>query len=125
MDTSVWLEFLKAGKASVRAEMNLLRSRGEVAMVGVVMAELLQGAQSQQELEQLTDWLTALPYLAETEETWARAGNLSFQLRRRGAAGSLLDLLIAALAIEHGCEVYTADEHFRRIPGVKLYKAGG
>ncbi len=121
VDTSVWLEFLKKGSPSVISEMNLLRAKGEVAVVGVVMAELLQGVRDQKEMAQFTDWLTALPYLGETQATWARVGGLSFQLRQRGLILSLLDLVIAALALEHGCAVYTMDEHFRRIPGLKLH----
>ena len=121
VDTSVWLQFLKAGVPSVRAEMDALRARGEVAVVGVVMAELLQGSRSQQELEQFTEWLTALPYLAESQHTWAMVGNLSYQLHRNGTPIPMLDLLIGTLALEYDCAVYTLDEHFRRIPGLEIY----
>lgn len=123
VDTSVWLQFLKVGDPQVRNEMNVLRAKGEVTVVGVVLAEILQGARNQQELEQLANWLTALPYLAETQETWAWVGSLSFQLRQRGAALPMMDLLIASLAIEHNCEVYTLDEHFQRVPGLCLHEA--
>ncbi len=124
VDTSVWLQFLKSGEAAVRSEMNLLRAQDEIAMVGVVMAELLQGARSQAELEQLSGWLTALPYVAETQETWLRVGSLSFQLSRRGIAVPMPDLLIAALAVQHGHDLYTLDEHFQRMPGLKRYQPG-
>ncbi len=92
-------------------------------MAGPVLAEVLQGARSQQEYEQLYLRLTSLPYLDDTAETWARAGALSYELRLRGLAVNLVDLLIAALAMDHGHQVYTLDEHFRRIPGVELYSA--
>lgn len=124
VDTSVWLQFLKVGDPQVRNEMNVLRAKGEITVVGVVLAEILQGARSQQELEQLANWLTPLPYLAETQETWAWVGSLSFQLRQRGAALPMMDLLIASLAIEHNCEVYTLDEHFQRVPGLRLHQPG-
>ena len=123
VDTSVWLQFLKAGIPSVRTEMNLLRARGEIVMVGVVLAELLQGVRNQKELEQLADWFSPLPYLAETRDTWTRVGRLSYELRRRGAAVSLSDLVIAVLALEHDASIFTLDEHFQRIPGLKLHKA--
>jgi len=124
VDTSVWIQFFRvAGSREHLTVAELVRHR-EVAMVGVVLAELLQGARSQQELEELTRWLTALPYLAETQQTWARVGRLSFLLRQRGAGVPMLDLVIAALALEHGCQVYTRDEHFQRVPGVKLYAPG-
>ncbi len=124
VDTSIWLQFLKAVDPSVRIEMDLLRAKNDIAMVGIVLAEILQGSRSQQELEQLTDWLKALPYLDETQETWTKVGSLSFQLRRHGVTVPMADLLIAALAIEQDCQVYTLDEHFQRVPGLSLYEAG-
>ena len=124
VDTSVWIQFLKSGTPSVKAEMDDLRAKGEVAIVGVVIAELLQGSRSQQELEEFSEWLTALPYLSETRDTWAMVGRLSYQLRRLGTPVPLLDIVIGALALEHDCTVYTQDEHFRQIPGVQLHQAG-
>ena len=31
------------------------------------------------------------------------------------------DLIIAALAIEKSCRVYSLDTHFKKIPGLHLY----
>ncbi len=121
VDTSVWVQFFRArGSPEHRALDSLLAKRG-VMMVGPVLAEILQGARSQQEYADLHLQLSELPYIDETQETWARVGFLSSELRQRGLPVALLDLLIAALAIEHGHQVYTLDEHFQRIPGVDLY----
>jgi predicted nucleic acid-binding protein len=64
---------------------------------------------------------SALPYLEATSSTWIRMGDLSAQLLRKEVALPLSDLLIAVLAIEHGCRVYSLDTHFKKIPGVTLY----
>ncbi len=93
-------------------------------MVGVVLAELLQGARSREEFEELLATLGALPYVAEGPRTWMNVGDLSYGLRRRGLTVGIVDALIATLAIEHGHQVYTLDEHFQRIPGVKLHVPG-
>ncbi len=38
-----------------------------------------------------------------------------------GAQGNLIpDVYLAALAIEHGCEIVTADKDFKRFPGVRV-----
>lgn len=124
VDTSIWLQFLRGRDPVVKAEMDRLRASGDMAMAGVVMAELLQGASSQQEFDLLSEGLGTLPFLIEAKDTWIRVGRLSFQLRRTGTPVSLADLLIAALAEEHGCSIYTLDEHFQRIPGLKLHEAG-
>ncbi len=40
--------------------------------------------------------------------------------RTAGASGKLVpDVVLAALAVEHGCEVVTADKDFRRFAGVR------
>lgn len=35
----------------------------------------------------------------------------------------LVDLLVATLVLEDGHEVCTPDEHFQRVPGLRLYEA--
>ena len=65
-------------------------------------------------------WL-AQPYVAligPGDGHWPVLKNL---LLAAGAAGNLTsDAHLAALAIEHGCEVASADNDFRRFPGVTL-----
>ena len=48
-------------------------------------------------------------------------GDLSTQLLRKGITLPLSDLLIEALAIDHGCRVYSLDTHLTKIPGLSLY----
>jgi hypothetical protein len=36
----------------------------------------------------------------------------------------MADLLIAVLAMEPDCPVYTLDEHFQRVPGLRLHQVG-
>jgi toxin-antitoxin system PIN domain toxin len=66
------------------------------------------------------DWL-AQPYVVLVgpgDEHWPVLKNL---LVAGGAAGNLTsDAHLAALAIEHGCEIASADNDFRRFPGIKL-----
>lgn len=93
----------------------------EVLIGGVVIAEVLQGAQSEQEFTSIRDQLVVLPYIEEAQETWAAVGALSYQLRQRGVTVGLIDLLIATLALENDAEVYTLDEHFQLVPGLRLH----
>ena len=123
-DTSVWIEFLMGGGPREQHELDRLLAQGDVGMVGVVMAELLQGARNPQEYEELGVRLAGLPSVSETKNTWVQVGTLSYRLRQKGLAVGVVDLLIAALALERGHEVYTLDEHFQRIPGLQLHEAG-
>lgn len=120
-DTSVWIPFFARPDAPEKRTLDRLIDTREVALVGVVLAEVLQGTRTAAERHQLAQALLALPYLEVTQATWMRAGDLSTTLLRRGVSLPLSDLVVAALALEHGCRVFTLDRHFRRVPGLSLY----
>lgn len=120
-DTSVWIEYLKGGHEPTRLALRDLIRAEQAALVGVVLAELLQGCRSSREADALLSKLTGLPFLETTFATWKRTGELSASLRRKGITLPLSDLVIAALALEHGCRVFALDPHFERIPGLALH----
>lgn len=120
-DTSVWIPFFNRPDSPEKTALDLLIDADEVALVGVVLAELLQGCRSQSERDSLSNALLALPYYEVTQSTWLQTGDLSAALLRRGITLPLSDLIIAALAIEHECRVYSLDAHFKKIPGLHLY----
>jgi predicted nucleic acid-binding protein len=120
-DTSVWIPFFNRPGSPEKAALDVLIDADEVVLVGVVLAELLQGCRASSERETLSEALLALPYYEVTQSTWSQTGDLSAQLLRRGVTLPLSDLIIAALAIEHHCQVYSLDTHFKKIPGVRLY----
>ena len=93
-------------------------------MVGMVMTEVLQGARTRRELDKLGDRLSALEFLDANRETWISVGELALGLRERGAMIPVTDLIIAAVAMQHSEPVYAVDDHFQRIPGLRLYEPG-
>lgn len=121
-DTSVWIPFFNRPNSREKQTLDLLIDADDVALVGIVLAELLQGCRSHQERGELKDGLLALPYLEVTQSTWVNAGALSAGLLRKGITLPLSDLIIAALTIEHHCPVYSLDDHFRKIPDLPLFK---
>ena len=123
-DTSVWVVFLRDLRAPEADELDTLLAQDEIAMTGVVLAEVLQGARSERDLNRLQSLLTALPYVDPGQAEWSTVGELSFRLRRRGITIPITDLAIAAVALANGCAVYTLDEHFERTPGLKLHVPG-
>lgn len=121
VDTSVWVRFFNAPQSREKAEVDKLLTDNRVAIAGVVVSEILQGSRSRKDYEQIEDKVTALPYLETTKETWVETGLISFKLRKKGVTLPVTDILIATLAKENDCEIYTVDPHFERIPEVKLY----
>lgn len=73
----------------------------------------------EQALNFVDEWL-ALPsvsLVAPGDHHWPLLRNL---LKTTGTAGNLVqDAHLAALAIEHGCTLYSADNDFKRFPGVE------
>ena len=120
-DTSIWIPFFNRPDSAEKTALDILIDADEVALVGVVLAELLQGCRTPSERDALSDALLALPYYEVTQSTWLQTGDLSAALLRKGVTLPLSDLIIAALAIERDCRIYSLDIHFKKIPGVHLY----
>lgn len=120
-DTSVWIPFFNRPDSPEKTALDLLIDADEVVLVGVVLAELLQGCRTSSERDTLSEALLALPYYEVTPSTWSQTGDLSAQLLRKGVTLPLSDLIIAVLALEHHCQMYSLDTHFKKIPGVRLY----
>jgi predicted nucleic acid-binding protein len=121
-DTSVWIEYLRGGDEGPRAALRDLIRTEQVALVGVVLAELLQGCRTPKESGAILAEVTSLQFLEAGFSAWRRTGELSASLRSSGITLPLSDILIAALALEHACQVYTLDPHFAQIPGLPLYR---
>jgi predicted nucleic acid-binding protein len=121
VDTSVWVEFLRSGRGKNSAIVKYLIGTAQAMTCGMVLAELLAGVRSIEDRRQLREALTGLDYLEMREQTWRLAGELAADLRAKGRTVPMSDLTIAALAIEHGLSILTADSHFLNVPGVQMY----
>lgn len=120
-DTSVWILFFNRPGSPEKQALDLLIDADEAALVGVVLAELLQGCRSRKDREEIEEGLLALPYLETTRDTWVTAGEISSPLLRKGVTLPMSDLIVAAIALEHGCRVYSLDAHFEKISGLARY----
>ena len=120
-DTSVWISFFRSPDSREKQALDALIDADEVALVGVVLAELLQGCRAAKERDAVKDAMLALPYLEMTRELWIRVGELSSALLRRGVTLPIPDLVVAGIAIEHHCRVYSLDTHFQKIPDLPRY----
>ena len=121
VDTSVWIEYFKGGHEPARAVLRDLIRTEQAALVGVVLAELLQGCRTPKEGDTILSKLAGLRFLETNFSTWKRTGELSASLRRKGITLPLSDLIIAAIAFEHHCQIYALDPHFEQIPGLTLH----
>jgi predicted nucleic acid-binding protein len=120
VDTSVWIEFLRVNTL-VETEMNTLLRTGEVATSGMVLAELRQGCRTPDQAKAVMSRLQLLPYLEVERTDWLSAGQLVADARRRGHHLEIADCLLAARALRENHSIFTLDQDFKRIPGLKLH----
>ena len=78
------------------------------------------GRRYQQNLVRLRTALSVLRLWPIDEETATEFADIFRELRAAGQTMSQFDLLIAALARQHGLTVLTADQDFQRVSRLKL-----
>ncbi len=122
VDTSAWIDYFNRPDSWAGGTVEMALKEGRVVTAGIVLTELLQGAKSQGEFDAILEGMAALPILETTHSTWVEAGRISFSLRRKGVTIPTTDLIIASLALEHGCMIFTMDPHFQKMPQVELYE---
>ncbi len=89
-----------------------LLDEDRAAISGPIMVELIQGARTAAEKEDLKRWVEGLIWLSVTDDIWHRAADLAFALRRKGITTGAIDTLIASLVIGHNCSLLHRDSHF-------------
>ncbi len=116
IDTSVWIAYFQANApAGVLEKVDELLSDGDIYVPKIVLAELIQGAHSEKDLEVIRQFVEAFTIISESADTWLEAGSLSFALKKKGKTINLADCYIAILAKEHKCSIMTLDKHFKEI----------
>lgn len=115
VDTSYWVEYFnRPGTENAEEVASLIRG-DRAALTGVILAELLQGARTIEELSELRSGLEAVMRVETTGGIYERAGALGFELRRRGATVPVTDCIIAAAAESIGGRLLTLDGHFQEL----------
>ena len=114
VDTSVWIDFFRKKEPFYSKVLKLL-DEDRICCIGIVLAELIQGAKSKEEIKNLKDFTYVFPFLEETGKLWEKAGELSFSLKRSGKQIGLADCYIAIAANKEKVGILTLDKHFAAI----------
>jgi predicted nucleic acid-binding protein len=117
-DTSAWIEFLRATGTPAHATLRaLIDESAYIAITEAVAMELLAGCRSSRELRNLHPRLFAYPMLpAEGISDYEEAAEIYRVCRSRGETiRSLVDCLIAAVAIRSDAQVLHNDADFDAI----------
>jgi predicted nucleic acid-binding protein len=131
VDTCVWSLALRrrtegrsANEIAVVGALNAAIEKGAVRMLGIIRQELLSGIKTKQQFESLRETLDAFSDVELIPEDHIEAARLANACRAKGVSGSVVDMLLCAVAGRHGWEILTTDpdfERYSRILQVRLY----
>ena len=115
VDTSAWVEYLRQTDSPVRAIVRDLLG-DELAICDAIRMEVLAGARDESHLQDLKGVLTAATSIPTVEADYEDAATLYRDCRRQGhTVRSLVDCLIAAVAIRNGVPVLHGDRDFEAL----------
>ena len=123
LDTNAYVRFLSGDERVL----NVLGDAETVYLSAIVMGELFAGFRSgskfQENRAQLSRFLqkSTVRVLAIGGETAEVFGQVKDTLKRAGSPIPMNDVWIAAQAIETGSVIATFDEHFKNVPGLRLW----
>ncbi len=119
IDSTVYIDWLRH-RADLGGTLGPLINARALATCGIVRTEVVRGIlnlKQKARLEELFDLLEEVP---TDHEVWREAGDLAWELDRKGLILPLTDIVIAICAMRIGATVITRDKHFARIPKLKV-----
>jgi predicted nucleic acid-binding protein len=117
VDSSAWISFLRGDAVAIR-RIDPLLAIGTVAVAGPIVAEVISGAGTRAEFDQLKDLFEGLERLADPPDLWDRVAEARYAIARKGHQASLVDLAISLACIGGGHTLVTRDQDFRAISRV-------
>lgn len=121
LDTSVWIDALRGKTSKIVATTQELLKDDRVLTCGPVIFEIKRGLRPE-ERKKILPLFDALIRLSVDETLWDAAGDLDASLRRKGITIPPMDVIIAQICLYYKVCLFTMDEHFRSVPGLKLFK---
>jgi tRNA(fMet)-specific endonuclease VapC len=109
IDTPIWQDYFRKEPHTFR-KVNALMDAGRVCCSHLMVAELLQAAETEEEMKIIQDFTRIFPLLKEPPGAWVEAARLSFKLRRKGKPLPLRDCYVVVLARRNGVLLYTTNK---------------
>jgi predicted nucleic acid-binding protein len=128
VDGSVWIDFFSFRPGRAGNELRRMIADAEpFALAGVVITEILQGLT--RDVARIEQYLVQWDLLEPGGlHTYREAAAIFRMARAKGLSLTTIDVLIAAMALEHRASVFTLDKDFSRIArltGLPLHFSAG
>jgi len=124
LDTDVIIEILdRESDKGDELMLKIIESGEEYCTSSVNMHEVLYGMEK---YSKNSSSVLHIPTLDFTKKDSELSAVLELSAERKGKAVPRMDSIIASIAINNGCSLYTLDEHFEvfTADGLKLFKGG-
>ncbi len=117
VDTSAWVEYLRGTGSPLHRRLRSLLERGTpLATTDPVVMEILAGARDDTHATRLKRMLHALEHRTVLPEDFQEAARIHRTCRGAGATvRSLMDCLVAAVAIRENLSVLAWDRYFKAV----------
>jgi predicted nucleic acid-binding protein len=117
VDTSVWIDFFAGRKLPhVQKLQQLVLDNTDLALCGIILTEVLQGLSDDADYRRVKQGFEPLIRLPMQASVFISAADLYRGLRKEGITiRKSNDCMIAAAAMEYGCELLHNDRDFERI----------
>lgn len=123
VDTNIFIDYFRGTDSTFNKIFDSL----EIGICGVVKSELLHGARSDDEADNMIKTFTSFELITIDEYDWEFSGLMLQTIRSQGFCVPVTDALIAYLGIKYDIPVWSKDHHFRIIqsiyPELKLYNS--
>ena len=111
VDTTVIVKYWCTSDSNIRS----IIEREDMAVCGVVRAELLHGAANENDFERIVHALSSFENVKVTAETWDLLGRNLYVLRTHGLTLPFQDALLATVALQQDLFLWSYDKHFKQI----------
>ena len=122
IDTNLLIDYLKGGNTILSD----LLEKEELAICGIIIAELLHGVNSKKEQQLIEDAIEDFELLPIEDTIWHSVGNNLNKLRKNGLNVPFQDAILATLCINNNIKIATNDSHFEKmipfLTGLQVYK---
>lgn len=124
LDTSFIIDVMRGNRAALTRLSNLEDDDDLLCTTSLNALELFRGAylspKKDEKIAKVRRILDQLLVLPITEETYDIYGAISAALISKGLQIGDFDEIIAAIAISHDARIITRDQHFDRLPMLKV-----
>ena len=122
VDTNVLIDYFRGSNPDFNKKFDSL----QIGICGIVKTELLHGARTDDEADNMIKTFTSFELITIDEYDWEFSGLMLQTIRKQGFTMPVSDVLIAYLGIKYDIPVWTKDHHFKIIqavyPELKLYE---